>query len=150
MLPILLPKICHSPEDAVGPRLVKHGFTVTRLIVAASHKPPNRHAGRLGCRYAADAVLNHQRTTRIRLHPFGGVKKEVGRWLAAFHHLRAKKPAFEMRRETGQGKREGYSIDIAGGGDAVRDPQAPQHRAHTFNRAKSEGKRITNPCPQLG
>src|SRR5712671_440352 len=98
------PKIRHSLKDAVGPRAKQDGFAVTRLIVAASDKSPGCHAGRLGCRYAADAILNHKGTTRIGLHPFGRVQEEVGRGLAAFHHLRGKEPSAEMLRETCQGQ----------------------------------------------
>src|SRR5258705_11578546 len=70
-LPVLSPKIRHSPEHTIGPRLTKNRFAVARSIVAASDKSPNRHASRFACLYAADAVLDYQRTTRIRLHPFG-------------------------------------------------------------------------------
>src|SRR6266704_1017930 len=36
------PKIRHSPEHPIGTRLVEDGFAVTRLIVTASDKSPNR------------------------------------------------------------------------------------------------------------
>src|ERR1700682_1584720 len=55
-----------------------------------------------------------------------------------------------MRRETGQGKREGYAIKIPGRGDAVWNLQALQHRSHAVNRAKCCEKRCTNLCPQFG
>src|SRR6476620_1512585 len=52
ILPIRSPKIRHSPEDTIGPRLAKDRFAIARLVVAASDKSPNRHAGSLGCAYA--------------------------------------------------------------------------------------------------
>src|SRR6267378_3132613 len=80
------PKIRHSLKDAVGSRAQEDGLAVTRLIVAASDKSPGCHAGRLGCPYTADAILNHQGATRICMHPFGRIKEEIGRGLAALHH----------------------------------------------------------------
>src|ERR1700730_16077816 len=86
-LPIRSPKIRHSPKNTIGPRLAENAFAVARLIMAASDKPPNGHAGRLAGLYSANAVLDHEGAMRIYLHPFGRVKKEVGRGLAALHHL---------------------------------------------------------------
>ena len=64
----------------------------------------------------------------IRLHPFGRVKEEIGRRLAAFHHLRGIEPSVEMRCETGQGKRKGHAIEIAGRGDASAGSAGPPAR----------------------
>src|SRR5258708_680153 len=108
------PKIYHSPEDAISPRPREDGFAVARLVVTASDKSPHGHAGGLAGRHAADAVLDHQRAARICPHFFGRVKKQIGRGLAAFHHLRRVEPAVEMRRKTGQCERKGYAIDVAG------------------------------------
>src|ERR1700704_1939267 len=83
------PKIRHSLKDAIGPRAKEDGFAVTRLIVAAPDKSPGSHAGRLGCRHTADAILNDKGATRIGPHPFCRVQKEIRRRLAAFHHLRS-------------------------------------------------------------
>ena len=82
----------------------KDGLAVTRLIVAAAHESPDRHAGRLPRLDAANAVLDHEGTMRIYLHPFGRVNEEVGRGLAALHHLRGIDPRVEMQRQTSQGK----------------------------------------------
>src|ERR1700732_3499826 len=62
-------------------------LSVARLIVGASDESPNGHTGRLAGLYSANAVLDHEGAMRIDLHPFGCVKKEVGRGLAALHHL---------------------------------------------------------------
>src|SRR5439155_22504901 len=87
-LPVRPPEIRHSPEHAIGSGLAQNGLAVTRLIVAASDKSPNGHAGRLARLDAAKAVLSQQGTTWIYLHPLGCIEEEVGRRLAAFHHLR--------------------------------------------------------------
>src|SRR2546423_1186047 len=126
-LPIRPPEIRHSSEHAIGPRFAQNGLAVTRLIVAASDKSPNGHAGRLARLDAANAVLNHQGATWIYLHPLGCIEKEVGRRLAAFHHLRGIETRVEMRREAGQGKRERHPVDIAGRGDTMRDLQILQY-----------------------
>src|SRR5712672_3012575 len=75
-LPVCSPKIRHPPEHAIGPRLAQDCLAVTRPIVAASNKTPNRHAGRLPRLYAAHAVLDDEGALRIHLHPFGCVEKE--------------------------------------------------------------------------
>src|SRR5207253_130961 len=111
-----------------GPRIIEDGFTVTRLIVAATDKSPDGHAGRLASPDAADAVFDHEGMARVRPHPFGRVQEQIRRGLAAFHHLRGIEPAVEVRREAGEGKRQRYPISIAGGGDAVWDLQTLQHR----------------------
>src|SRR5712672_3100572 len=89
------PKIRHSFKNAVGSRAQEDGLAVTRLIVAASDKSPDCHAGRLGCRYTADAILDHKGIARMGLHPLGRVKEEIGCGLAAFHHLGAIERAAE-------------------------------------------------------
>src|SRR6266700_2988564 len=63
------PKIRHPPEHAIGARLAQHRLAVTRPIMAAANKAPNRHAGRLPRFDAADAVLDRVDAMRIRLHP---------------------------------------------------------------------------------
>src|SRR6195952_3567230 len=123
LLPIRPPEIRHSSEHAIGSRFAQNGLTVTRLIVAASDKSPNSHAGRLARLDAADAVLDDEGTTWIHLHPFGCVEEEVGCRFAAFHHLRGIETRVEMRREAGQGERERHPIDITRRGDTMRDLQ---------------------------
>src|SRR3981189_3192378 len=84
------PKNRHLPEDPFAARLLEDGFTVARLVVAASDKSPDGHASRLGCPHTTDAVLDHEGALRIGLHPFGCVEKEIRRRLASLHHLRGK------------------------------------------------------------
>src|ERR1700756_1851129 len=60
LLPIHSPKIRHSLEHAIGPRVAENGVAVARLIVAAADKSPNGHPGRLAGRDPADAVLDHE------------------------------------------------------------------------------------------
>src|SRR4029077_3216101 len=149
-LPVRSPKISHPPEHAVGPRLAQDCLAVTRPIMAASHKAPNRHAGRLPRLDATHAVLDDEGAMRIRLHPFGCVEEEVGRRFAARHHLRCIKPRIEMRGKPGQRKREGHPIDVAGRGNTMRDAQVLEYRLYPFNRAQRGKKRSANPRLQLG
>src|SRR6266498_3550452 len=90
-----------------------------RQIPKRSCRPPC-------CLDAANAVLNHEGATWIYLHPLGCVEEEVGRRVAAFHHLRGIETRVEMRREAGQREREGHPVDIAGRGDTMRDLQVLQ------------------------
>src|SRR5438034_651041 len=101
-LPIRPPEIRHSSEDAIGPRFAQNGLAVTRLIVAASDKSPNGHAGRLARLDAANAVFDYEGAAWIHLHPFGCVEEEIGCRLAAHHHLRGIETRVEMRCEAGQ------------------------------------------------
>src|SRR5439155_6084361 len=149
-LPVSPPEIRHSPEHAIGSGLAQKGLAVTRLMVAASDKSPNGHAGRLARLDTANAVLDDEGATWIRLHPFGCVKEEVGCRLAAGYHLRGIETHVEMRCEAGQGERVGHAIDITGRGDAMRDLQVLQYRVHPFDRAERREERSPNPCPQLG
>src|SRR5439155_12660621 len=105
-LPVRPPEIRHSPEHAIGSGLAQNGLAVTRLIVAASDKSPNGHACRLARLDTANAVLDYEGATWIRLHLFGCVEEEIGRRFAAFHHLRGIETRVEMRREASQGERE--------------------------------------------
>src|SRR5258708_30335108 len=79
------PKIRHSFKNAVGSRAQEDGLAVTRLIVAASDKSPDCHADHLGCRYTADAIVDHNGIARLGLHPLGRVKAEIRRALASLH-----------------------------------------------------------------
>src|SRR5882757_1879226 len=144
------PKIRHSLKYAVGPRIAQQSSAIAGLIMAAPNKAPHHHAGRLAGLHTAHAVLNHEGATRIRPHGGGCVQEEIGRGLAAFHHLRGIKPSVKMRRETCEGKGEGHPIEIAGRGDARWDLQALEHGAHSFDWPKRGEKRCTNPCPQFG
>src|SRR5260221_797342 len=149
-LPIRPQEIRNPSEHAIGSRFAQNGLAVTRLIVAASDKSPNSHAGRLARLDAANAVLDDEGATWIHPHPFGGVEEEVGRRFTAFHHLRGIEARVEMRREAGQREREGHPIDIAGRGDTMRDLQVLQHRVHPFDWAKRREKRGSTPCPKFG
>src|SRR5216683_2794760 len=131
------PKIRHSLEYAVGARIVQQSPAIAEPIMAAPDKSPHYHSGRLGGRHPADAVLDHERATRIRLHGGGGIQEEIGGGLAPLHHLGGIEPAVKMLRETCQRKREGHPIEIARRGDARWNLQALQHRAYAGDRAKS-------------
>src|SRR5258708_5629266 len=97
LLPIRSPKIRHSLEHAIGPRFAENGVAVARLIVTASNKAPNRHAGRLPRLDATHAVLDDEGAMRIYPHPFGGVEEEVGPRVPPRPHLRGIKLRIEMR-----------------------------------------------------
>ena len=43
-----------------------------------------------------------KRSTRVGPHALGCKQKQIGRRLAAFHHLRGIEPFAEMRREAGK------------------------------------------------
>src|SRR6266436_9429554 len=73
------PKLRHPLKDAVGSSRKQDGFAVTRSIVAASGKSPDRHAGRLGRLHAANAVFDHERSVRVGLHPLGRIEKKIRR-----------------------------------------------------------------------
>src|SRR5471032_2915303 len=107
-LPIRSPKIRHSSENPIRTGRMEDGLAVTRLIVAAADKSPDRHAGRLAGLDAADTVLDYQGAARIRAHLFRRIEEQVGRGLTAFDHLRRIEPLVEVRRQTGEVKREGY------------------------------------------
>src|SRR5258708_32838617 len=105
-LPVRPPKIRHSPENAIGPRLTEHGFAVARLIVAASDKSPNGHAGCLARLDAADAVLDHEGAAGGPPHPLRGAKKKGPRGALPLPPPRGAQPPARKTRADRHPKRE--------------------------------------------
>ncbi len=60
------PEVRHAFKDPIGAGGAQYGASIARLVMAAADKSPDRHAGRLGRRDAADAVLDHQRARRAQ------------------------------------------------------------------------------------